>query len=298
MTVENEKLLKVIKDIRLTVLADNRVDADEARELLRIAERYAPEHVDMARFASLLKDILADGIVDRGESRRIADYLNWLVRETVADEPEQGVLGKVFGFNRNRADVRSEVVAGITAFLAMSCAYAMSPSALVSALGFDSLLALATSRGPGVVWRVAFFTVVFGGLAIPMLTALRKVPCFAVAPSTLKKTVTAVIGLVACFVAGRMAFASGNGAFFCSALDVDQTWRTILSRDFLSILAALLSADCLMSLFAVLAGGRTIFASVIASVLFALALAFAPTALAIATLVIASGLFVVGCFLM
>ena len=70
MTVENEKLLKVIKDIRLTVLADNRVDADEARELLRIAERYAPENADMARFASLLKDILADGIVDRGESRR------------------------------------------------------------------------------------------------------------------------------------------------------------------------------------------------------------------------------------
>ena len=84
MTVENEKLLKVIKDIRLTVLADNRVDADEARELLRIAERYAPENADMARFAVMLKDILADGIVDRDESRRIADYLNWLVRETVA----------------------------------------------------------------------------------------------------------------------------------------------------------------------------------------------------------------------
>ena len=118
MTVENEKLLKVIKDIRLTVLADNRVDADEARELLRIAERYAPENADMARFAVMLKDILADGIVDRGESGRIADYLNWLVRETVADEPEQGVLGKIFGLNRNRADVRSEVFAGITAFLA------------------------------------------------------------------------------------------------------------------------------------------------------------------------------------
>ena len=39
-----------------------------------------------------------------------------------------GVLGKVFRFNRNRADVRGEVVAGITAFLAMVCVCAMSPS--------------------------------------------------------------------------------------------------------------------------------------------------------------------------
>ena len=295
MTVENEKLLKVIKDIRLTVLADNRVDADEARELLRIAERYAPEHADMARFAVMLKDILSDGIVDRAESRRIEDYLNWLVRETVADEPEQGVLGKVFGFNRHRADVRSEAVAGLIAFLAVSCACAMSPSGLASALGFDSLLALATSHGLTFVTRVVFFAVVLGGLSIPLLTVLRKVPCFAVLPSALRKTVTAVIGLVVCCMAVRMVFASGNGAVVCAALDADQTWRTVLSRDFLSILTALFAAGCLMSLFTVLAGGRTFFASVVASVLFAFALAFAPTLLAIPALAVASMLFVVGC---
>ena len=296
MTVENEKLLKVIKDIRLTVLADNRVDADEARELLRIAERYAPENADMARFAVMLKDILADGIVDRGESGRIADYLNWLVRETVADEPEQGVLGKVFGLNRNRADVRSEVVAGVTAFLATVCAYAMSPSGLASMLGFDSLLALATSRGLGFVSRMGVFAVVLVGLVIPMLTVFRKVTCVAVVPSTLRKTVTAVIGIVACLVAVRMVFAPGSGAVFCAAIDADQTWRTILSRDFLSVLTAFLSAGCLMLIFSGLAGGRTGLASVVASVLFALALAFAPTLLAMPVLAVASALFVIGCW--
>ena len=269
MTVENEKLLKVIKDIRLTVLADNRVDVDEAKELLRIAERYAPGNADMARFAVMLKDILADGIVDKGESKRIEDYLNWLVRETVADEPEQGVLGKVFGFNRNRADVRSEAVAGITAFLAVVCVGAMCPPAVISGLGFG--------------WRMALVALVLEGLLVPVVLFVRKVSFFAAVPSALRKLVTAVIGLAACIVAVRMAFASGNGASFA---DADLTWRTV---------TMLFCADCLMSLFAVLAGGRTVFASVVAAVLFALALAFAPTLLAIPTLAVASALFVVGC---
>lgn len=265
MTVENEKLLKVIKDIRLTVLADNRVDADEARELLRIAERYAPEHADMARFAVMLKDILADGIVDRGESKRIADYLNWLVRETIADEPEQGVLGKVFGFNRNRADVRSEVVAGITSFLMAVCVCAMSPSGLVSNLGFG--------------WRA----LILEGLVIPVVLFVRKVSFVAAVPSTLRKAVTAAVGLAACIVAVRLAFASGNGVAFA---DVDLTWRTV---------SVLFCVNCLMSLFAVLAGGRTVFAPVVATVLFALMLAFAPTLLAMPVLAVASVLFVIGC---
>ena len=269
MTVENEKLLKVIKDIRLTVLADNRVDVDEAKELLRIAERYAPENVDMARFAVMLKDILADGIVDRGESKRIEDYLNWLVRETVADEPEQGVLGKVFGFNRNRADVRSEAVAGITAFLAVVCVGAMCPPAVISGLGFG--------------WRMALVALVLEGLLVPVVLFVRKVSFFAAVPSAFRKLVTAVIGLAACIVAVRMAFASGNGV---SLAEADLTWRTV---------SVLFCADILMSLFAVLAGGRTVFAPVVATVLFALALAFAPTLLAIPTLAVASALFVVGC---
>lgn len=269
MTVENEKLLKVIKDIRLTVLADNRVDADEARELLRIAERYAPGNADMARFAVMLKDILADGIVDKGESKRIEDYLNWLVRETVADEPEQGVLGKVFGFNRNRADVRSDAVAGITAFLAVVCVGVMCPPAVISGLGFG--------------WRLAFLAVILEVVVIPVTLFVRKVRFFAAVPSALGKGVTAVVGLAVCIVAVRMAFASGNGVSFAEA---DLTWRTV---------SVLFCADILMSLFAVLAGGRTFFASVVASVFFALALTFAPTLLAIPTLAVASALFVVGC---
>lgn len=262
MTVENEKLLKVIKDIRLTVLADNRVDADEARELLRIAERYAPEHADMARFAVMLKDILADGIVDRGESRRIADYLNWLVRETVADEPEQGVLGKFFGLNRNRTNVQDEAVAGVTAFLAMVCVWAMCPFALVSNMGFG--------------WRMALVALVLEGLLVPVVMFVRKVPFFAAVPSAFRKLVTAVIGLAVCIVAVRMAFASGNGVAFA---DADLTWRTV---------SVLFCADILMSLFAVLAGGRTALASIVAVLLFALVLAFAPTLLAIPVLAVAS----------
>ena len=253
MTVENEKLLKVIKDIRLTVLADNRVDADEARELLRIAERYAPEHADMARFAVMLKDILADGIVDRGESKRIADYLNWLVRETIADEPEQGVLGKIFGFNRNRADACGEIVAGLIAFLAVFCAGAMSPPALVSRLGFG--------------WRTAFVALVLEVLVIPVVTVLRKVAFFAAVPSALRKTVTAVVGLAVCFAAARIAFASGICVAF---VDADLTWRTV---------AVLFCVDCLMSLCAVIAGGRTSLALAFAAALLALALAFAPALL-------------------
>lgn len=269
MTVENEKLLKVIKDIRLTVLADNRVDADEARELLRIAERYAPENADMARFAVMLKDILADGIVDRGESRRIADYLNWLVRETVADEPEQGVLGKFFGLNRNRTNVQDEAVAGVTAFLAMVCVWAMCPFALVSNMGFG--------------WRMALVALVLEGLLVPVVMFVRKVPFFAAVPSAFRKLVTAVIGLAVCIVAVRMAFASGNGVAFA---DADLTWRTV---------SVLCCADILMSLFAVLAGGRTALASIVAVLLFALVLAFAPTLLAMPVLAVASVLFVIGC---
>ena len=34
MTAENEKLLKLIQNVRLTVMADHRVDLDEAKALL------------------------------------------------------------------------------------------------------------------------------------------------------------------------------------------------------------------------------------------------------------------------
>ena len=269
MTVENEKLLKVIKDIRLTVLADNRVDADEARELLRIAERYAPENADMARFAVMLKDILADGIVDRGESRRIADYLNWLVRETVADEPEQGVLGKFFGFNRNRADVRGEFIAGLTAFLALFSFCAMCPSTFMPYLGFG--------------WRAAFAAVVLGALAVPVLPILRKVPFFADVPPAFGKAVKASVVVFLCVAVLRITCGAVGGVVFAEA---GLTWRTA---------SVFFCLECLMALFAVLTGGRTGLASAVASVLFALALAFAPTLLAIPTLAVASLLFVVGC---
>lgn len=249
MTVEDEKLLKVIKDIRLTVLADNRVDADEARELLRIAERYAPESPDMARFAVMLRDVLADGIVDRDESRRIEDYLNWLVRETVAGEPEQGVLGKAFAFNRNRTDLRGEIAAGVTAFLALFCACATCPSALASRLGFG--------------WRAAFAALALEMLVVPVFALFRKAPFFAAVPTVFVKTVKAAVGLAVCLVAFRMVFASGRGAVFVGA---DLTWRTVF---------ALFCADCLMALCAVLAGGRTLLASLVAASLFALALGFA-----------------------
>ena len=269
MTVENEKLLKVIKDIRLTVLADNRVDADEAKALLRIAERYAPVNADMAHFAVMLKDILADGVVDRDESKRIEDYLNWLVRETVAEEPEQGLLGKTFGLNRNRTDVRGEIVAGLIAFWAMFCACAMCPPALISRLGFG--------------WRVAFFAIALEGLVVPILMLIRKVTRFSAVSSAIRKVVTAVVGLSVCFVAVRMAFASGNSV---ALIDAELTWRTV---------AALFCADCLMTLCAVMAGGRTGLASIVAAVLFSLTLAFAPTLMAISVFAAASALFVIGC---
>ena len=75
----------------------------------------------------------------------------------------------------------------------------------------------------------------------------------------------------------------------------EQTWRTILSRDFLSVLTAFLSAGCLMLIFSGLAGGRTALASIVAVLLFALVLAFAPTLLAMPVLAVASVLFVIGC---
>ena len=81
-----------------------------------------------------------------------------------------------------------------------------------------------------------------------------------------------------------MAFASGNGVGFA---DADLTWRTV---------SVLFCADILMSLFAVLAGGRTALASIVAVLLFALVLAFAPTLLAMPVLAVASALFVIGCW--
>ena len=121
------------------------------------------------------------------------------------------------------------------------------------------------------------------GLLVPVVMFVRKMPFFAAVPPAFRKSVTAVVGLAACIVAVRLALASGNGEVFAAA---NLTWRTVF---------VLFCVDCIMSLSALMAGGRTGLASIVAVLLFALALAFAPRLLAMPVLAVASVLFVIGC---
>ena len=249
MTAENEKLLKLIRNVRLTVMADHRVDLDEAKALLGIAEKYAPENAGMADFVVLLKDVLADGVVDEEESERLEIYLNWLSREAVAAEPERGFLGKFFGFNRNRTDLRTEIVAGITTFMTMAYILAVNPNLLSMAgiprggvfvatclaavigtllmafmsnypfvlapgMGLNAFLTFGVCMGMGYSWQFALLAVFVEGLVFLALslTPVREA-IFNCIPFTLKKAVAAGIGLFICFIALQTSGVIGdNGA--------------------------------------------------------------------------------------
>ena len=249
MTAENEKLLKLIQNVRLTVMADHRVDLDEAKALLGIAEKYAPENAGMADFVVLLKDVLADGVVDEEESERLEIYLNWLSREAVAAEPERGFLGKFFGFNRNRTDLRTEIVAGITTFMTMAYILAVNPNLLSMAgiprggvfvatclaavvgtllmafmsnypfvlapgMGLNAFLTFGVCMGMGYSWQFALLAVFVEGFVFLALslTPVREA-IFNCIPFTLKKAVAAGIGLFICFIALQTSGVIGdNGA--------------------------------------------------------------------------------------
>ena len=249
MTAENEKLLKLIRNVRLTVMADHRVDLAEAKSLLGIAEKYAPENAGMADFAELLKDVLADGVVDEEESERLEIYLNWLAREAVAAEPERGFLGRFFGFNRNRTDLRTEIVAGITTFMTMAYILAVNPNLLSMAgiprggvfvatclaavigtllmafmsnypfvlapgMGLNAFLTFGVCMGMGYSWQFALLAVFAEGLVFLALslTPVREA-IFNCIPFTLKKAVAAGIGLFICFIALQTSGVIGdNGA--------------------------------------------------------------------------------------
>ena len=241
MTAENEKLLKLIKGVRLTVLADHKVDLDEAKALLALANKYAPDNANMADFAVLLTDILKDGIVDEDESERVEIYLDWLSREVVAAEPERGFLGKFFGLNRNRTDFRTEIVAGVTTFMTMAYILAVNPNLLSMAgiprggvfvatalaavvgtllmafmsnypfvlapgMGLNAFLTFTVCFGMGYSWQFALLAVFVEGLIFLALslTPVREA-IFNCIPFTLKKAVAAGIGLFICFIALQTA---------------------------------------------------------------------------------------------
>ena len=249
MTVENEKLLKLIRNVRLTVLADHRIDLNEARALLDLANKFASANANMADFAEVLKGVLVDGLVEEDESEKIAIHLDWLAREVIAAEPETGFLGRFFGLNRNRTTVKTEVVAGITTFMTMAYILAVNPNLLSMAgiprggvfvatalaavvgtllmafmsnypfvlapgMGLNAFLTFGVCLGMGYSWQFALLAVFVEGLVFLALslTPVREA-IFNCIPFTLKKAVAAGIGLFICFIALQTSGVIGdNGA--------------------------------------------------------------------------------------
>ena len=74
-TEENSVLSKLMKVMEKKVMADGRIDLAETGELLRLARPLVGMSEDFAAFRSILLQVRSDGVVDEGESKRIAGIL-------------------------------------------------------------------------------------------------------------------------------------------------------------------------------------------------------------------------------
>ena len=248
MNAENQRLIDAVGRLRTAILADRHVDIEETKFLLAFAERHV-DNPQMAEFVPFLKQILADGVVDESESEQLEIYLDWLVREVVAAEPETGFFGRLFKFNRSRTTAKTEIVAGVTTFMTMAYILAVNPNILSMAgiprggvfvatalaavvgtllmaslsnypfvlapgMGLNAFLTFGVCMGMGYSWQFALLAVFVEGLIFLALslTPVREA-IFNCIPFTLKKAVAAGIGLFICFIALQTSGVIGdNGA--------------------------------------------------------------------------------------
>jgi len=241
MTAEDRNLLDIVRDVRNHVVADGRIDVDEAGFLLDLARRYEAQNAELKEFASLVEDVRKDGIVTREESDKVIYYLDWLSRELCAAEPETGFIGRFFRLNASRTTLKTEIVAGVTTFMTMAYILAVNPNILSAAgiprggvfvatclaavigtvlmalmsnypfvlapgMGLNAFLTFGVVLGMGYSWQFALLAVFVEGLVFLALslTPVREA-IFNCIPFTIKKAVAAGIGLFICFIALQTA---------------------------------------------------------------------------------------------
>ena len=247
---------EAIRKLEKSILEDGRVDRAEAEILLAFAKSRVADNAEMAEFVTALEDVLEDGVVTAEESLRIGAHLKWLAREAESTEPEMTFLGRVFGLKRNRTTVRTELAAGLTTFMTMAYILAVNPNVLseagiprggvfvataVSALigtllmaflsnypfvlapgmGLNAFLAYTVVLGMGYSWQFALLAVFVEGLVFLALslTPVREA-IFNAIPISLKKAVSAGIGLFICFIALQTSkVVVDNGATLVDCID-------------------------------------------------------------------------------
>ena len=151
------------------------------------------------------------------------------------------MLEKLFGFNRNNTNVRTEVTAGITTFLTMAyilavnpnilsetgmdkgalftttvlmsalptifmCLYAKLPLALAPGMGLNAFFAYTVCMIMGYSWQFALTAVFLEGIVFILLTVTNlREKIVEVLPDTLKNAISAGIGLYIAFIGLKSA---------------------------------------------------------------------------------------------
>lgn len=256
MNADNERLLETIRSLEKSILEDGKIDRAEAQILLAFAKPRAVDNAEMAEFVKALEDVLEDGVVTPEESVRIGAHLKWLTREAESNEPETTFLGRIFKLKRNRTTVRTEFVAGLTTFMTMAYILAVNPNILSAAgiprggvfmatavaavvgtllmafmsnypfvlapgMGLNAFLTYAVVLGMGYSWQFALLAVFVEGLVFLALslTPVREA-IFNAIPMSLKKAVSAGIGLFICFIALQTSkVVVDNGATLVDCID-------------------------------------------------------------------------------
>ena len=294
MAEYNERILETIHSLEKSILEDGKVDRAEAQILLAFAKPRAADNAEMAEFVKALEDVLEDGVVTPEESVRIGAHLKWLTREAESDEPETTFLGRIFKLKRNRTTVRTEFVAGLTTFMTMAYILAVNPNILSAAgiprggvfmatavaavvgtllmafmsnypfvlapgMGLNAFLTYAVVLGMGYSWQFALLAVFVEGLVFLSLslTPVREA-IFNAIPMSLKKAVSAGIGLFICFIALQTSkVVVDNGATLVDCIDFHSVpFHTQGACAFLALLGVLTTGIMLVKGFkgAILAG--------------------------------------------
>ena len=248
-----------IRKLERTILEDGRVDRAEAQILLAFAQSRTADNAEMAEFAKLLEDVLEDGVVTGEESIRVGAFLKWLTREVESTEPETTLFGRLFKLKSNRTTVKTEVVAGVTTFMTMAYILAVNPNILSTAgiprggvfvatavaavvgtllmafmsnypfvlapgMGLNAFLTFGVVLGMGYSWQFALLAVFVEGLIFLALslTPVRE-GIFNAIPISLKKAVSAGIGLFICFIALQTSkVVVDSGATLVDCIDFTQ----------------------------------------------------------------------------
>ena len=248
-----------IRKLERAILEDGKVDRAEAQILLAFAQSRTADNAEMAEFAKLLEDVLEDGVVTGEESIRVGAFLKWLTREVESTEPETTLFGRLFKLKSNRTTVKTEVVAGVTTFMTMAYILAVNPNILSMAgiprggvfvatavaavvgtllmafmsnypfvlapgMGLNAFLTFGVVLGMGYSWQFALLAVFVEGLVFLALslTPVRE-GIFNAIPISLKKAVSAGIGLFICFIALQTSkVVVDNGATLVDCIDFAQ----------------------------------------------------------------------------